>query len=83
MDLPFAQRRWCGTTGVDKVEVFSDYKDVDFGTKYGVIVKETGLLARSLFIVDKEGIIGYIQLVLEVTDEPNYEEVLNVVGELV
>ena len=53
MDLPFAQARWCGAAGVDKITMISDFKDRDFGNKYGVLIKELGLLARAVFVVDK------------------------------
>jgi thiol peroxidase len=83
MDLPFALKRWCGAAGVDKVEVFSDYRDIDFGNKYGVLINESRLLARCLFVLDRESVIRYIQLVPEISDEPNYEEVLKAVKELI
>ena len=76
MDLPFAQKRWCGAAGVDKVKTLSDYKDASFGMAYGVLIKELRLLARIIFIVDRQGIIRYIQVVKEITNEPNYDEVL-------
>ena len=76
MDLPFAQKRWCAAAGVDKVQTLSDHRDVSFGTSYGVLIKELRLLARAVFLVDRKGIIQYIQLVKEVTKEPDYEAVL-------
>lgn len=76
VDLPFAQARWCGAAGIDNVETLSDYKDKSFSDAFGVMIKELGLLARSIFIVDKTGVIRYIQLVKEVADEPDYDEVL-------
>ena len=82
MDLPFAQKRWCGAAGVDKVITLSDYGDMSFGNAYGVLIKELKLLARSVFVLDRQGIIQYIQLVNEVTEEPNYQEILDVVGTL-
>lgn len=77
MDLPFAQRRWCGTSGVTKVQTLSDHRDASFGTSYGVLIKELRLLARAVFVVDQEGIIQHAQLVKEVTQEPNYDAVLS------
>jgi len=59
MDLPFAQGRWCGATGVKNVQTLSDYRDADFGNKYGVLIKELRLLARTVFVVDKKGVIRY------------------------
>jgi len=82
MDLPFAQKRWCGAAGVDKVITLSDYGDMSFGNAYGVLIKELKLLARSVFVLDRQGIIQYIQLVNEVTEEPNYQEILDAVGKL-
>jgi thiol peroxidase len=83
MDLPFAQKRWCGAAGVDKVIALSDHRDASFGTGYGVLIKELRLLARAVFVLDREGIIRYIQIVKEVTDEPDYDAVLDAVNKLV
>ena len=76
MDLPFAQGRWCGAAGVKNVQTLSDYRYADFGEKFGVLIEELRLLARAVFIVDEEGIIRYIQIVEEVSHEPDYEETL-------
>lgn len=76
MDLPFAQRRWCGANGVEHVKVVSDYKDRDFAFKYGVYVKELGLLARVIFVVDENLKVKYKQVVNEISSEPNYDDVL-------
>lgn len=75
-DLPFAQARWCGAAGVDKVVTLSDHRDVAFGEVYGVLIKELRLLARAVFVVDREGIIRYIQLVKEIAEEPDYDAVM-------
>ena len=82
MDLPFAQKRWCGAAGVDKVTTLSDHRDASFGTAYGALIKELRLLARCVFVVDREGIIRYIQVVKEVTQEPDYAAVLDAVKKL-
>ncbi len=82
MDLPFAQKRWCAAAGVDKVQTLSDHRDASFGTSYGVLIKELRLLARAVFLVDRKGIIQYIQLVKEVTNEPDYEAALNTLRKL-
>ena len=82
MDLPFAQKRWCGAAGVDKVVTLSDYAEMSFGRAYGVLIKELKLLARAVFVLDRNGIIKYIQLVKEVSDEPAYQEILDAVGKL-
>ena len=76
MDLPFAQKRWCGAAGVDRIVTLSDHRDASFGSAYGVLIKELRLLARSVFVIDKEGTIRSVQLVREVSREPDYESVL-------
>lgn len=83
MDLPFAQKRWCGAAGVDKVITLSDHRDAAFGESYGVLIKELRLLARAIFVVDPAGVLHYVQLVKEVTKEPDYDAVLNAVKELI
>ena len=82
MDLPFAQKRWCGAAGIDKVITFSDHRDAAFGNSYGVLVKESRLLARTIFVVDREGIVRYVQLVRELADEPDYDAVIAAVKKL-
>ena len=83
MDLPFAQKRWCGAAGVDRVQTLSDYRDAAFGQAYGVLIKDLRLLARAVFVVDEEGTIRYAELVNEIASEPDYESVLKAVKELV
>lgn len=82
MDLPFAQKRWCGAAGVESVQTLSDHRDASFGAAYGVLIKELRLLARAVFIVDNEGVLRYVQIVPEITDEPDYQLVLDTVREL-
>lgn len=82
MDLPFAQKRWCGAAGVDKVKTLSDYQDRSFGSAYGVLIKELKLLSRSIFVVDGNDVVRYVQHVGEVTEEPNYDDVLGAVTKL-
>jgi thiol peroxidase len=82
MDLPFAQKRWCGAAGVERVKTLSDHREAAFGRAYGVLIKELRLLARAVFIVDREGTLRYGQLVKEVASEPNYEEVLQALGKI-
>ncbi len=82
MDLPFAQKRWCGAMGVDRVITLSDHREGNFGTSYGVLIKELRLLARAVFIVDKQGLVQYVQLVKEVSEEPNYDEILQKATEM-
>ena len=82
MDLPFASAKFCTTEGIDNLQVGSDYIDKDFAKSYGVLMSDNklkGLCARAVFIIDRNGIITYIQVVPEVTDEPNYEEVLEAI----
>jgi len=76
MDLPFAQERWCGTEGVENVTTLSDYRDASFGLAYGVLMKDLRLLARAIFVVDRDRTLRYKQVVPEVTEEPDYEPVL-------
>ena len=82
MDLPFAQKRWCGAAGVKNLQTLSDHRQADFGMAYGVLIKELRLLARAVFIIDQQGTVQYVQLVKEVTNEPNYEEVLQALNTL-
>ncbi|RKX84345.1 MAG: thiol peroxidase [Spirochaetes bacterium] len=72
MDLPFAQKRWCSAAGVDRVITLSDYKEASFGLSYGVLIKELRLLNRSIFIVDKDDVIRYIEIVEENYNHPDY-----------
>lgn len=83
VDLPFAQKRWCGINNIDRIKVLSDYQERDFGLKYGVLIKELKLLARSVWIVDKEGVIRYKQIVPEVTTEPDYDRAMAALKEVV
>ena len=76
VDLPFAQKRWCASAGVNRVQTLSDHRDASFGMAYGVLIKELRLLARAVFLVDPRGLIRYIQLVKEVSKEPDYDEIL-------
>ena len=83
MDLPFAQKRWCGTAGVTRVKTLSDYKEAGFGKAYWVLIKELHLHARTVFVVDSKGIIRYIQRVKEGSHEPDYKDVLDAVAKTV
>ena len=78
-DLPFAQQRWCGAAGVKNVQTLSDHRDTEFGKTYGVLINELRLLARAVFVVDKTGVIRYIQIVDELTNEPDYKAALHAV----
>jgi thiol peroxidase len=82
MDLPFAQKRWCGSNGVRKVQTLSDHRDASFGTAYGVLIKELRLLARAVFVVDRKGAVQHAQIVGELTKEPDYDAVLSALKKL-
>jgi len=82
VDLPFAQKRWCGAAGIDRVVTVSDHKDLSFGKAYGVVIEELRLLARAVFVVDREGVVRYVEYVPEVTNHPNYEAAIAAVKEL-
>ena len=85
MDLPFAQKRWCGAAGVARVQTLSDYREAAFGRAYGVLIGNpplSRLLARAIFVVDAEGVLRYKQIVPEVTTEPQYDEVLEAVKKI-
>ena len=83
MDLPFAQKRWCGAAGVESVITLSDHRDAAFGTAFGVLIKELRLLSRSIFVLDRSGIIQYIQNVKELSEEPNYDTVIEATQKIV
>lgn len=78
MDLPFAQSRWCAGANIKNVQSISDYKDRDFGKSYGVYVKELGLLARAVFIIDENNDVIYADYLEEMTSEPDYDKVLSI-----
>ena len=82
MDLPFAQKRWCGAAGVENLQTLSDHKEASFGTAYGVLIKELRLLARAVFVVDEGGTVRYLELVKELTEEPDYESALKAAKKL-
>ena len=82
MDLPFAQDRWCIAADVKNVHMLSDHRSTSFGEAFGVLIKDLRLLARAVFVVDREGIIRYIEVVDELTHEPDYEAVLEAVKKL-
>jgi thiol peroxidase len=82
MDLPFAQKRWCAAADVEHVRTLSDYREAEFGRAYGVLIEEQRLLARSVFIVDGEGVIRYVQIVPEISRQPDYDDVLRAIAEL-
>ena len=76
MDLPFAITRFCAAAGIDRVKAYSDHREASFGIAYGVLIREIRLLARSIFIIDKNDLIRYIQIVPELTEHPDYDRAL-------
>ena len=76
MDLPFAQKRWCGAFGVDRVKMLSDHKNGSFGASYGTLIKELRIESRAIFVVDKDNVIRHVEYVKEVADHPDYEAAL-------
>ena len=81
-DLPFAQSRFCAAEGLDNIVTISDHKDLDFGEKYGFVIKELRLLDRGTVVIDKSGIVRYVEYVSEVTNEPDYDAALILVKDL-
>ncbi len=76
MDLPFAQKRWCGQFDVNKVKMLSDHKDASFGQNYGTLIKELRIESRAIFVVDPHNKVRHAEYVKEVADFPNYEAAL-------
>ena len=76
MDLPFAQKRWCGAFGIDHVKMLSDHRNGSFGEHYGTLIKDLRILSRAIFVVDKDNIIRHAEYVKEVADHPDYESAL-------
>ena len=76
MDLPFAQKRWCGAFGVDKVRMLSDHRDGSFGSNYGTLIKDLRIESRAIFVLDSSNLIRYVEYVKEVADHPNYDAAL-------
>jgi thioredoxin-dependent peroxiredoxin len=76
MDLPFANKRFCSVAGIEKAVTLSDHRDASFGQAYGVLIKELRLLARSIFVVGKDGLVKYAEIVPEVTHPPSYDKAL-------
>lgn len=83
MDLPFAISRFCETAGIDRVKTFSDHRHASFGVSYGVLIKELRLLARSVFIIDKNDYVKYVELVPEITKSVDFSRALDAAGKVV
>lgn len=77
VDTPFAQKRWCGAEGAQNVTPLSDFKERDFGKKYGVEIDGLGIYTRAAFVVDRQGVVVYSEYCPEVAEEPNYQAVLD------
>ena len=77
MDLPFAQKRWCGAFGVDKIKMVSDHKTGSFGEHYGTLIKDMRIESRAIFVLDKDNTLKHVEYVKEVADHPNYEAALS------
>ena len=78
MDLPFAQKRWCGAFGVDHVKMVSDHREGSFGQSYGTLIKDLRILSRAIFVIDPDNHVRHAEYVKEVADHPNYESALAV-----
>lgn len=82
MDLPFAQKRWCGAFGIDKIKMVSDHRSGSFGSAYGTLIKEWRIESRAIFVVDKDNQVRHVEYVKEVADHPNYDAALAAVKSL-
>lgn len=76
VDLPFAQKRFCGAEGIDELVTLSDHKDVEFGKNYGFLMKESRLLARGIILLDRDNEVKYVEYVKETSNHPDYDRVL-------
>ena len=81
-DLPFAQKRWCGAEGLDNIITLSDHRNLDFAMKYGVLIEELRLLARSVFVLNEKREIVYLEYLDEMSEHPNYENLFNFLNNL-
>ncbi|MBM3726471.1 MAG: thiol peroxidase [Acidobacteria bacterium] len=82
MDLPFAQKRWCGAFGVDRVKMLSDHREGSFGSAFGTLIKELRIESRAIFVVDQNNVVRHAEYVKEVADHPDYEAALAAVKEV-
>lgn len=83
VDLPFAQKRFCGAQGIDKVITLSDHRDLSFGENYGFVIEELRLLSRGIVVLDKENTVRYVEYVKEVTEHPNYDRAIEEAKKLI
>ncbi|OIU70846.1 thiol peroxidase [Rossellomorea aquimaris] len=79
VDLPFAQKRWCGANGIENVQTLSDHRDLSFAEAYGVHIQELRLLARAVFVVDSSDEVTYVEYVSEATNHPDYDAAVEAV----
>jgi thiol peroxidase len=77
MDLPYTLKNWCASAGVDQVKTLTDYKNIDFGPKYGVLLKEPHVFRRAVFVIDRNDRVAYSAYMPAIGEEPNYDDVLN------
>ena len=82
MDLPFAQKRWCGAFGIDKVKMVSDHREGSFGQAFGTLIKELRIHSRAIFVLDKDNTIKHVEYVKEMSEHPNYDNVMSAVKSL-
>jgi thiol peroxidase len=82
VDLPFALKRFCANEGIESAVTLSDHRELDFGMKYGFVIKELRLLARGVVVIDKNGIIKYLEIVPEISEQPNYDKALEIAQSL-
>ncbi len=82
-DLPFAQKRWCASEGLESITTLSDHRDLDFAKKYGTLIEELRLQARSVFVLDKDRTITYVEYLDEMSGHPDYEQAIKHVESLV
>lgn len=76
MDLPFAQKRWCGAFGVDRVKMLSDHRDGSFGLAFGTLIKDLRIECRAIFVVDQNNVVRHVEYVKEVAEHPDYDAAL-------
>src|SRR5438552_10066803 len=76
MDLPFAQKRWCGAFGVDRIKMLSDHRSGSFGEAYGTLIKDLRIESRAIFVLESDNLIRYVEYVKKVADHPNYDAAL-------
>ncbi|MGO1580542.1 MAG: thiol peroxidase [Peptoniphilaceae bacterium] len=81
-DLPFAQGRFCAAEGIENAMIVSDYKDHEFGEKYGFLIEELKILSRGIVVVDKDGKVSYVEYVSEVTNEVDFDGAIEAVKKL-